>query len=95
MIAVAALALGMAIAVSALRAVRSRAYHNRALMFASVEKQLASVVSGAHKPRYTLANGEMEIVRQRLAYVTAMRKKYEYAASHPWVSQQPDPPAPK
>src|ERR1700730_7617527 len=33
--------------------------------------------------------------RQAVEYLARLKKKYEYAASHPWITVPPDPPEPE
>jgi hypothetical protein len=37
---------------------------------------------------------EMEWLRRRYVHFSRMRQKYEFAAAHPWLPVEPDPPLP-
>jgi hypothetical protein len=83
MIAVAIVAIVLGVAI--LKKRRDERLKNQAY-FAGLERKYAARAQAGASGR--LPNAAQE----RLDYFRAMRRKWEWAASHPWESVEPDPP---
>jgi len=74
---------------------RHRRYRGLAESFGGYERHCEAILSGDPKEIEWAQwswDTDPEWNRRLLSYSTAMRMRFEYAATHPWVSVRPDPP---
>jgi hypothetical protein len=88
----------VAIALGVIEIVRERrlasGYRLRAKFYATWEASTGDIVfTGSGRAQGLTAVAKAPDEGQK-AYAASMRRKYEWAAAHPWLPVQPDPPPP-
>jgi hypothetical protein len=74
---------------------RHRRYTRLAESFAGYERHCRAILTGDPEDREWAKwswDTDPEWNRRFLSYSARMRKRFEYAAAHPWTSARPDPP---
>jgi hypothetical protein len=89
MVVVLALSLTFGMAVMLLRRAE---YRRQAISWEGIARLAKDDLDG-HGPGVQLGVDPKES-RLLFTYYDSLRQKYEYAASHPWLSVEPDPPNP-
>ena len=93
MIAVAVVALIMGVATKRERSLRFKLLAaSHAAKEANFESLLRAMVT--RNPLEERFHATADYLPQVIEYERILKKKYEHAATHPWVTVQPDPPRP-
>jgi hypothetical protein len=71
---------------------RSGAFSAIAREHAATEASLSQPWNAATEP---MSDGRLWTQAERVALYRGLRRKYERAARHPWLSVEPDPPLPQ
>jgi hypothetical protein len=54
-----------------------------------------NVIRASYEKTARRCEAKAVVARARISYAALLRLKYEYAAAHPWLPVEPDPPEPK